>query len=110
MIRTHFTLNGNDGSVSWTYIDGHTSDELSGKVAYMKLLSKSNDNFLVVPSSVGALSGNVTVVGDSGGFWSSSLVSGYADFAWYGYFINFGGGLSGSYRCVGVGVRGVVSQ
>ena len=102
--------NENTVEVSWTYIDGHTSDKASDKLAYMKLLSKTNGNFLVVPSSVSALRGDVVVVGDSGGFWSSSLVSGYVSSASWGNFTNIGYGVGGSHRCSGLGVRGVVGQ
>ena len=45
--------------VLWKYVDGHTSGEASGKLTYMKLRSKSNGNFLVVPSSVGVYNGHV---------------------------------------------------
>ena len=58
--------NQNDGYVSWTYIDGHTKDEVKGKLAYMVLTSKTNSNFLVIPSSVKADWGYLDLVGDSG--------------------------------------------
>ena len=102
------TYNGNDGYVSWTY-DGHTSDEVSGKLAYMKLLS-SNGNFLIVPSSVFAGEGGVITVGNSGNLWSSSLNS-QDVYPWYGFFGNGSYGVLGDYyRCYGFGVRGVVCQ
>ena len=101
------TYNENDGYVSWTY-DGHTSDEASGKLAYMKLLS-SNGNFLVVPSSVNAYGGYVDPVGGSY-FWSSSLDSQNVGYAWYGDFNVDKYGVINNTRCVGIGVRGVVVQ
>ncbi len=104
------TYNKNDGYVSWTYIDGHTSGEVSGKLAYIVLTSKTNGNFLVVPSSVYVYVGYVDVVGYGGCFWSSSVNSGGVGSAWYGVFDNYGYGVDGSGRCVGVGVRGVVGQ
>ena len=102
--------NENDGFVSWTYIDGHTSGEVYGKLSYMKLISKTNGNFLVVPSSVGVLDGNVVVVGTGGHFWSSSVNSDRVVDAWYGDFYHGNYGVGNSGRCVGVGVRGVVGQ
>ena len=95
---------------SWTYIDGHTSDEVNGKLAYMKLLSKSNGNFLVVPFSVNADDGYVNPVGCSGSFWSSSVLSGYVVYAWEGSYGLQYCGDSSSNRCVSKGVRGVVGQ
>ena len=102
--------NQNGGYVSWTYIDGHTSGELSGKLAYIVLISKTNGNFLVVPSSVNVNDGNVVVVGNGGGFWSSSINSGSVRSAWYGNFDNGIYGVGNNGRCIGVGVRGVVGQ
>lgn len=105
------TYNENDGSVSWAYIDGHTSVEVSGKLAYIVLTSlKKNGNFLVVPSSVSASDGYVDTVGGDGNFWSSSLNSQMVDNAWYGDFNNEGCGVDGYGRYVGRGVRGVVCQ
>lgn len=99
----------------WTYIDGHTSDEASGKLAYMKLLSKSNGNFLVVPSSVRVSHGDVNVVGDGSYFWSSSVTSDYIITAWNGYFnvFNYRGDYgvgNNDYRSIGIGVRGVTTS
>lgn len=104
------TYNENDGIVEWTYIDGHTSVEAFGKLAYIVLTSKTNGNFLVVPSSVYVSIGDVSVVGDGGNFWSSSVNSDYVDRAWYGGFDNNYCGVDYDYRCVGVRVRGVVGQ
>ena len=103
------TYNENDGSVSWAYIDGHTSGEAYGKLAYIKLLS-SNGNFLVVPSSVSADSGRVSTVGGSGNFWSSSFSSQDIVPAWYGIFSSSNCGVDLNYRSIGFGVRGVVGQ
>lgn len=100
--------NENDVEVLWTYIDEHTSDEVSGKLAYMKLLS-SNGNFLVVPSSVHA-GGLVDPVGNGGYFWSSSFNLMNVNGAWGGYFLNDYYGVSTYARCAGIGVRGVVGQ
>ena len=102
--------NTNNSPNSWTYIDGHTSDEVNGKLAYMKLLSKSNGNFLVVPFSVNADDGYVNPVGCSGSFWSSSVLSGYVVYAWEGSYGLQYCGDSSSNRCVSKGVRGVVGQ
>ena len=102
--------NVNDDRVSWTYIDGHTSDEASRKLAYIVLTSKSNGNLLVVPSSVRAHGGSVDPVGYSGLFWSSSLNSQDVSLAWGGYFDNDGYGVGSDSRRAGVGVRGVVGQ
>ena len=102
--------NENDGSVSWTYIGGHTSGEASGKLAYMKLLAKSNDNFLVVPSSVYVEDGSVGVVGNGGNFWSSSVNSDDVAVAWYGAIYSVDYGVYGNNRFIGAGVRGVVGQ
>lgn len=101
--------NKDDGYVSWTY-DGHTSDEASGKLAYMKLLSKSNGNFLVVPSSVYAREGKVYTVANGGQFWLSSFSSQDIVPAWYGYFTSSHYGVELDFRHVGFGVRGVVGQ
>ena len=100
-----------DGYVSWTYIDGHTSGEASGKLTYIVLTSPKNGNFLVVPSSVDVYDGNVSVsvVGD-GTFLSSSVSSDNVGNAWYGTFDYDGCGTSYVYRCVGKGVRGVMGQ
>ena len=100
--------NENDGYVSWTYIDEHTSVEANGKLAYIVLTSKTNGNFLVVPSSVNVGGGDVVVVGDSGCFWSSSSHS--VNGAWYGIFDRDGCGVSFVYRYIRRGVRGVVGQ
>ena len=102
--------NVNDGSVSWTYIDGHTSGEASGKLAYMKLRSKSNGNFLVVPSSVNARDGRVNTVASGGLLWLSSFSSQDIVPAWYGYFNSSNCGVDLDLRYVGFGVRGVVGQ
>lgn len=104
------TYNENDGFVSLTYIDGHTSGEASGKLAYIVLTSKTNGNFLVVPSSVYVSDGNVNTVGDGGGFWSSSLNSNKVMNAWYSHFGNEVCLVGGNGRYVGFGVRGVVGQ
>ena len=102
--------NENDGYASWTYIDRHTSDEASGKLAYVVLTSKTNGNFLVVPSSVNVSSGYVSPVGDSSRFWSSSLNSQRVNFAWHGRFGNEYCGVSGYGRYIGLGVRGVLKR
>ena len=102
--------NVNNGSVSWTYIDGHTSGEASGKLAYIKLLSKSNGNFLVVPSSVSANDGYVGTVGTGGVLWLSSFSSQDIVPAWYGYFNSSSCGVDLEFRYAGFGVRGVVGQ
>ena len=102
--------NKNDGYVSWKYIGEHSSGEVSGKLAYTKLLSKSNGNFLVVPSSVSVYDGDVNVVGRGGNIWSSSVGSGIVGGAWYGQFGRNVCGVDGRGRCAGVGVRGVVGQ
>ena len=104
------TYNKNDGYVSWEYIGEHTSDEASGKLAYIVLTSRKNGNFLVVPSSVYAGDGYVTPVGGDGHFWSSSLYSLLVDNAWFGGFFYADYGVSYDYRFVGIGVRGVVVQ
>ena len=100
-----------DGDVvSWTYINGHSSSEIRGKLAYIVLTSTTNGNFLVVPSSVGARSGNVFPVGVGGYFWSSSLTSQNVNIVWDGVF-NYGNyGVGNNYRFFGIGVRGVVGQ
>ena len=104
------TYNKNDGYLSWKYIDGHTSGEASDKLTYMKLLSKSNGNFLVVPSSVFAGSSYVNPVGVGGFFWSSSLDSQNVNYAWHGVFYDTRYGVDNHNRCIGFGVRGVVGQ
>ena len=104
------TYNENDGYVSWEYIVGHTSDEASGKLAYIVLTSRKNGNFLVVPSSVIALDGYVNPVGAAGVLWSSSLNSQNAIRAWSGYFDNNNYGVNDYDRYIGIGVRGVVCQ
>lgn len=108
------TYSGSGDFVSWSYIDETISGEASGKLAYMKLLSKTNGNFLVVPSSVSVSNGYVDpVVGRGGQFWLSSLYSmlDSVNSAWFGYFFdnNYGVGHD-YYRNVGLGVRGVVGQ
>ena len=103
--------NKDSGYVSWTYINGHSSSETNGKLAYIVLTSPTNGNFLVVPSSVGAVSGNVDTVGVGGDFWSSSLNSQYVSNAWNGGFDYDGYGVNGSdRRYIGIGVRGVVGK
>lgn len=101
------TYNEEEGYFEWTYIDGHTS-EVYGKFAYIVLTSKTNGNFLVVPSSVNVGGGDVGVVGVGGCFWSSSSHS--VNAAWYGIFDRDGCGVSFVYRYIGRGVRGVVGQ
>ena len=105
------TFNENGHWVNWTYIDGHTSAKTSGKLTYMKLLSKSNGNFLVVPSSVYASEGFVQPVGYGGYFWSSSLESEGVSLACISNFGQDSYGVDSSpARCYGFGVRGVVGQ
>lgn len=104
------TYNVNDGYVSWSYIGEHTSDEASGKLAYIVLTSKTNSNFLVVPSSVIALDGSVAPVGIAGVFWPCSLNSQNVRRAWSGYFDNNNYGVNDYDRYIGYGVRGVVVQ
>ena len=105
------TFNVNDEWVNWAYIDGHTSDEASGKLTYMKLRSKSNGNIMVVPSSIYILDGSVNTVGRQGYFWSSSLSSKDVSSAWSGNFNQYGYGVdSSSWRFMGLSVRGVVGQ
>ena len=105
------TFNVNDEWGNWAYIDGHTSNEAFGKLTHMKLLSKSNDNFLIVPSSIYIFDGSVKTVGRQGSFWSSSLSSKDVTSAWSGNFFQDGYGVdSASWRFMGLGVRGVVSQ
>lgn len=94
----------------WVYIDGHTRSEVSGKLSYMKLLSKTNGNFLVVPSSVSVDDGYVKVVGSRGEFWSSSVRSGYISLARSGCLNDEYCGVTYDRRCAGLGVRGVVGQ
>ena len=105
------TYNKNGGYVSWTYIGGHTSREANGKITHMKLLSTSNGNFLVVPSSVSVFDGGVYTVGRDGHFYLSSLSSRGVDRSWSGYFHNDGYGVDETQnRYFGIGVRGVVGQ
>ena len=104
------TFNENVGRVEWTYINAHDTDEAYGKLAYMKLLSKSNGNFLVVPSSVNAYDGLFNTGGYGGHFWSSSLYSQDIRRAWCGYFDYGSFGVDYDHRCYGFGVRGVVGQ
>lgn len=104
------TYNTGNNTVSWTYIDGHSSSEVNGKLSYMKLLSKTNGNFLVVPSSVRVYGGSVAVVGLSSEFWSSSVNSDHQPSAWFGCFSHSNYGVSSNLRCDGAGVRGVVGQ
>ena len=99
-----------ENNVSWTYIDGHTSDEADGKITYMKLLSKSNGNFLVVPSSVEAYGGRLDPVGVGVGLWFSSLYSQEVERACGGGFADNNYAVLYSYRYIGRGVRGVVGQ
>ena len=104
------TYNKNDDYVSWKYIDGHTSNETFGKLAYMKLLS-SNGNFLVVPSSVYAHNGRVSPVGGCCSFWSSSLSPRYdLIYARNGDSLYINYGVYYNDRFIGFGVRGVVGQ
>ena len=111
MIVAEGTFNVNDEWGNWAYIDGHTSDEASGKLTYMKLLSKSNGNIMVVPSSIYILDGSVKTVGRQGYFWSSSLSSKDVSSAWSGNFNQDGYGVdSASWRFMGLSVRGVVGQ
>ena len=102
--------NGNNGFVSWKYIDGHTLHEVDGNLAYIVLTSKTNGNLLVVPSSVGAGDGIVDPVGASGNLWLSSLSSQNVNAAVHGYFIDLNYGVSNNGRYFGYGVRGVVGQ
>ena len=104
------TYSGSGNWVSWTYIDGHTQQKVSGKLTYMKLRSKSNGNFLVVPSSVSANGGYFDTVGREGYFWSSSLNSQFVPVAWYGTYNSEEYGVGGKSRYGGIGVRGVVGQ
>ena len=99
--------NENFGSSSWTYIDEYNPLEVY-KFAYMKLLSKSNGNFLVVPSSVVALDGRVHLVGYGVFLWSSSL---YSDTLAQGVEVDEGNyGIVNHDRYFGLGIRGVVGQ
>lgn len=101
----------NGGMSPWVYIDGHTSNEVYGKLSYMKLLSKTNGNFLVVPSSVRVVDGDVSVVGIGSNFWSSSHDKGYDGGADGGSFNGTHCFISGGgSRRVGLVVRGVVGQ
>ena len=106
------TVNENEDWVKWDFDSvGYTSEDVSGKLTYMKLRSKSNGNILVVPSSVHASDGFVKTVGDSSYFWSSSLSSKDVSSAWSGNFNQDGYGVdSASWRFMGLSVRGVVSQ
>ena len=102
--------NKDGGLVSWKYINGHSSSETSGKLAYMKLLSKSNGKSLVVPSSFYAIDGDVDTVGNAARFWSSSLNSQGVNSAWFSNFLYVHYGVDDNFRYVGIGVRGVVGQ
>lgn len=102
--------NGNNSFVSWKYIDGHTSGEVSGKLAYIVLTSKTNGNLLVVPSSVGAGEGVVDPVGVCGNLWLSSLSSQNVNAAGYSHFYDINYGVNNVLRYFGYGVRGVVGQ
>ena len=105
------TFNENDHWVNWTYIDKHTSGEVSGKLTYMKLCSNSNGNILVAPTSVQVSEGFVQPVGYGGYFWSSSVASGGVSYACISNFGQDSYGVDSSpARCYGFGVRGVVGQ
>lgn len=104
------TYNEEEGFVEWTYIDGHTSGEASDKYAYIVLTSKTNGNFLVVPSNGSAYDGEVGGVGNGCHFWVSSVSPYGVNNAWYGSVDRDGCGVSFVYRCVGDAVRGVVGQ
>lgn len=104
------TYNEEEGFFEWTDIDGHTSGEVYGKFAYIVLTSKTNGNFLVVPSSVNVGDGSVDTVGYGGYFWSSSLHSLSVNSAWFGFFDRDGCGVRVNPICFGNGVRGVVGQ
>lgn len=101
---------GAAADVKWTYINSHNSAEVSGKLAYMVLTSKTNGNFLVVPSSVRVTDGRFDVVGNGGFFWSSSLDSQNVVGAWGGAFNNKKYGVLRLVRYGGLAVRGVVGQ
>ena len=102
--------NKNNAVTGWKYINGHTENEANGKLAYMVLTSKTNGNFLVVPSSVRVDDGRVDVVGNGGFFWLSSLDPQNVDVAWDGRFVNDKYGVKLDFRYFGLGVRGVVAQ
>ena len=103
--------NKDGGYVSWTYINGHSSSETNGKLAYMKLLSKSNGKSLVVPSSFYATDDGVDTGSHGGRFWSSSLNSQGVNSAGCSNFLYVHYGVDRAHlRYVGIGVRGVVGQ
>lgn len=104
------TYNIDNGNVSWTYIDGYSSSIIAGKLSYMKLISKTNSNFLIIPSSVNCGGGNFIAASYGGQFWSSSIYSSNLRSGWYGNFGSDYYGVNSRFRYVGICVRGVVRQ
>ena len=84
----------------------------SGTIKGMKFYKKDDkQTYLFVPCGGDAYGGSVRDVGAFGGLWSSSLSSQGVQYAWNFVFNDSDGGVrSGSYRCYGLPVRGVLVQ
>ena len=90
-------------NTEYKWFDDFNSSGVSGG----NLTSKINGNSIFIPAAGNCYDGSVSLVGNYGGVWSSSLdTSGPSD-AWYLYFNSDDYGMDYYYRYNGRSVRGV---
>ena len=86
-----------------TWVTDYQGSGINGRL----FTSKTNGNTMFIPAAGNANSSYIYGVGNSGGFWSSSLLSSNVTFGRYLYFSNNVSVNDGS-RCGGQSVRGVI--
>ena len=88
----------NNTTVTWTTQNG----------VYGRLFTASNGNSLFLPAAGCRYDGSLYDAGSYGGFWFSSLITDYPDYAWGLYFSSGVSDMSGSHRYLGRSVRAVL--
>lgn len=94
--------------IDWNYISGYSKNNVAGKIAYVKLISKTNSNSLIIPSSPRAYNGNVLKAGNGGFFWLSSVYTTDITRGLFGFFLEEHFDYSILDRFGGMSIRGVV--
>ena len=91
-------------NTDYEWVENFNNSNVNG----MKFISKTDETkYIFIPAAGYCNYGSVHSVGNISYFWSSSLFTSYADYAWYLGFDSDGYSMYYDYRYVGQSVRGV---
>ena len=93
----------------WELLVNTTNIWTTQNGVYGRLFTASNGNSLFLPAAGYRWDSVLDLVGSYGYYWSSSLYTGYPDFAWYFDFVSSSYGMSNDDRVYGRSVRTVRS-